>query len=212
MLDSAVSTDMLRAMAVKEGFYFEETLTGFKWLGNTALKLHQRGYDAYFAFEEAIGYMFSNVIPDKDSISAGAVFLMAMSRWKAQEGLTPWGKLQDLYRTYGFFQEANTYFASPNPELTKRIFDDIRHIATPYPAVLGNRRVLRWRDLTEGYDSATGGLPVLQVSKDIQMITCELEGRVKLTVRGSGTEPKIKRTQDSSSQDTPLCSEKDGNG
>ncbi|KAI9762736.1 MAG: Phosphoglucomutase-3 [Geoglossum simile] len=202
MLDSAVSTGMLHAMAVKEGFYFEETLTGFKWLGNAALKLHQRGYDACFAFEEAIGYMFSNVIPDKDSISAGAVFLAAMSRWKAQEGLTPWGKLQDLYRTYGFFQEANTYLVSPNPELTKTIFNDIRHMATPYPAALGKRKVLRWRDLTEGYDSATGGLPVLQVSKDAQMITCELEGRVKLTVRGSGTEPKIKGKQDSSPLNT----------
>ncbi|KAI9787709.1 MAG: Phosphoglucomutase-3 [Geoglossum umbratile] len=196
MLDSAVSTGMLRAMAVKEGFHFEETLTGFKWLGNTALQLRQRGYDAYFAFEEAIGYMFANVIPDKDSVSAGAVFLTAMSRWKAREGLTPWGKLQDLYRVYGFFQEANTYFVSPSPELTERIFSDIRHMATPYPDMLGKRRILRWRDLTEGYDSATGGLPLLQVSKDSQMITCELEGQVKFTVRGSGTEPKIKGKQD----------------
>jgi phosphoglucomutase len=196
MLDSAVSTGMLRAMAVKEGFHFEETLTGFKWLGNTALQLRQRGYDACYAFEEAIGYMFANVIPDKDSVSAGAVFLTAMSRWKAREGLTPWGKLQDLYRIYGFFQEANTYFVSPSPELTGRIFSDIRHMATPYPDMLGKRRILRWRDLTEGYDSATGGLPALQVSKDSQMITCELEGKVKFTVRGSGTEPKIKGKQD----------------
>jgi phosphoglucomutase len=192
MLNSAVSTGMLTAMAAKEGFHFEETLTGFKWLGNRALQLREQGYDACFAFEEALGYMFSSVIPDKDSISAGAVFLTAMLRWMAREGLTPWGKLQDLYRNYGFFQEANTYLISPNPELTKRVFDDIRNMAKPYPAVLGRRKILRWRDLTEGYDSATNGLPELQVSKDSQMITCELEGRVKFTARGSGTEPKIK--------------------
>jgi phosphoglucomutase len=192
MLNSAVSTSMLSAMAAKEGFHFEETLTGFKWLGNRALQLQDQGYDACFAFEEAIGYMFPAVIPDKDSISAAAVFLTAMSRWKAQEGLTPWGKLQDLYRTYGFFQEANTYFISPKPELTKEIFDAIRHTTIPHPAMLGRRRILRWRDLTEGYDSATDGLPALQMSKNSQMVTCELVGRVKFTARGSGTEPKIK--------------------
>ncbi|KAH0542082.1 hypothetical protein FGG08_003462 [Glutinoglossum americanum] len=184
MLNSAVSTGMLAAMAAKEGFYFEESLTGFKWLGNRALQLRDQGYDACFAFEEAIGYMFTGVIPDKDSISAGAVFLTAMSRWRNLEGLTPWGKLQDLYRTYGFFQDMNTYFISPNPKLTKRMFDDIRHIASPhpYPTMLGGRKILRWRDLTEGYDSAaTDGVPTLQVSKDSQMITCELEGRIKLT-------------------------------
>ncbi|KAH0566387.1 hypothetical protein GP486_000209 [Trichoglossum hirsutum] len=195
MLNSAVSTGMLAAIAAKEGFHFDETLTGFKWLGNKTLELRDKGYDACFAFEESIGYMFPAVIPDKDSISAAAVFITAMSRWRAREDLTPWGKLQDLYRTYGFFQEANTYLISPKPELTKEIFNVIRHTTIPHPAMLGRRRILRWRDLTEGYDSATGGLPALPVSKDSQMITCELEGRVKLTARGSGTEPKIKQCQ-----------------
>ena len=193
MLCSAVSTSMLQTMAEVEGFHFEETLTGFKWLGNTALKLQGQGYSVPYAFEEAIGYMMSDVVHDKDAIAAGAVFLTAVARWEA-ERLTPWTRLQQLYERYGFFENANTYFISPDPAVTGQVFAEIRGLGDPYPLVLGTRRILRWRDLTAGYDSATAdNVPVLPVSKDSQMITCELEGDVKFTVRGSGTEPKIKR-------------------
>ena len=75
MLSSAVSSKMLRSMAEKEGFHHEETLTGFKWMGNKSLDLEQKGYTAPYAFEEAIGYMFSDIVRDKDGIAAAAVFL-----------------------------------------------------------------------------------------------------------------------------------------
>ena len=62
MLASTVSSRMLAAMARAEGFEFWETLTGFKWLGNMALELEQRGPTPLFAFEEAIGFMFGGMI------------------------------------------------------------------------------------------------------------------------------------------------------
>ncbi|KAJ9648978.1 hypothetical protein H2201_002059 [Coniosporium apollinis] len=193
MLASTVSSQMLAVMAKTEGFHFEETLTGFKWLGNMALKLDERGYDSRFAFEEAIGYMIPGVVKDKDAISAAAVFLTAVARWRDEEGLTPWMKLQQLYQKYGYFEDANTYLVSPSRAVTDAVFADIRKLGTPYPTQLGKRKILRWRDLTEGYDSATEDhKPVLPVSKESQMITCELEGQVRFTARGSGTEPKLK--------------------
>jgi phosphoglucomutase len=48
-------------MADVEGFRFEETLTGFKWLGNRARQLEAEGFTVLFAFEEAIGFMFPQV-------------------------------------------------------------------------------------------------------------------------------------------------------
>lgn len=42
-------------MAEKEGFRYEETLTGFKWIGNKVIDLKKEGFDVIFAFEEAIG-------------------------------------------------------------------------------------------------------------------------------------------------------------
>jgi phosphoglucomutase len=193
MLSSAVSSAMLKAMASQEGVTYVETLTGFKWLGNRATSLMQQGFSTVYAFEEALGYMFSDVVNDKDAIAAGSVFLAATSKWFTKECLTPLEKLQQLYTRYGYFKDTNTYLISPDPATTDRVFRDIRSLDSPHPTTLGQYKIIRWRDLTVGYDSATSShLPDLPVSPDSQMITCEVEGRIKFTIRGSGTEPKIK--------------------
>ena len=216
MLASTVSSRMLSVMAETEGFHFEETLTGFKWLGNVAKDItRSQRFTAIFAFEEAIGYMFPTVVYDKDGISAATIFLRACQRWADLE-LCPWGKLQSLYQRYGFFAEENFYLVSPSPEVTNAVFAHIRSLGTTnspsttmpstahvtpsdqsapptHPTRLGLHRIVRWRDLTIGYDSAsTNSIPVLPVQKDVQMLTCELSNDVRFTVRASGTEPKIK--------------------
>ena len=186
-------------MAIQEGFTYVETLTGFKWLGNGAIRLKEEGFQNIFAFEEALGYMFSEVVFDKDAIAAGSVFLAAASKWIVKESLGPWAKLQQLYTRYGHFKDANTYLISPEPAITNRVFQDIRRLGHPYPGTLGQFRISRWRDLTMGFDSATSShVPELPVSPDSQMITCELDGNVKFTLRSSGTEPKIKSKTQSS--------------
>lgn len=195
MLNTTVSTAMLRSMAKSEGFHYEETLTGFKWLGNKAIELETQGFQVELAFEEAIGYMIPKILHDKDGISAAALFLIAMYDWKKKEHLTPLGKLQQLYKKYGYFETANTYLLSPDPVTTGKVFAKLRELGDPFPSSLGDRKILRWRDLTRGYDSGTDDhVPLLPVVADGQMITCELEGQVKFTIRSSGTEPKIKGT------------------
>jgi len=192
MLSSTVSSRMLAVMAEKEGFHHEETLTGFKWMGNMALHLDEKGYDSRFSFEEAIGYMIPGVVHDKDGVAAAATFLTAVVQWQEQ-GLTPWTKLQELYSTYGHFEDANTYLISPSPSVTEEVFKYVRSLGSPYPETLGKRKVHKWRDLTLGYDSSTDDhTPKLPVDAESQMITCEVDGDVRFTVRGSGTEPKIK--------------------
>ncbi|KAI5199895.1 hypothetical protein E4T39_05996 [Aureobasidium subglaciale] len=190
MLSSTVSSKMLAAIAAGSGkLHWEETLTGFKWLGNRSRDLQQQGYDALFAYEEAIGYMFSGVVFDKDGVAAAAVFLAACDRWN-KEGLSPWAKYNELCKKYGYFEDANTYVISPSSEVTNTVFEQIRQVK---PAKVGSRTILRWRDLTMGYDSATfDNKPTLPIDPSSQMISCELEGNVNFTVRGSGTEPKIK--------------------
>jgi phosphoglucomutase len=192
MLASTVSSKMLASMAAKEGFHFRETLTGFKWLGNVAQDLKKEGKEPAFAYEEAIGYMFPGVVWDKDGVAAAAVFLSAWQRWKKQ-GFTPYQKLQQLYQTYGYFEDANTYLISPSPATTNKVFENVRISNNgSRPDSVGSRKILRWCDLTLGFDSATpDNKPLLPVDASAQMITCELDD-VVFTARGSGTEPKIK--------------------
>jgi len=102
MLSSAVSSKMLAAMAAKEGFHHEETLTGFKWMGNKSVELVAQGYTAPYAFEEAIGYMFGDIVRDKDGIAAAAVFLRVIVELHST-GKTVLQFLEELYQRYGPF-------------------------------------------------------------------------------------------------------------
>lgn len=68
MIASTVSSKILRAIAQKEGFNFEETLTGFKWIANKAYDIMQNCGEVIFAFEEAIGFMCGTTVLDKDGI------------------------------------------------------------------------------------------------------------------------------------------------
>ena len=198
-LTTAVSSQMLFAMG-KGNFKTDETLTGFKWLGNKAIETEKHGETVKFAYEEALGYMLPQILYDKDGISAAILFLRACTSWGS-----PWAKLQQLYQRYGYFETLNTYWKSPNVAVTNAVFERVRALGSPHPTTVAGRQVFRWRDLTMGYDSkANDHEPDLPTSPDIQMITCWLKGKpacnesihgdygVRFTVRTSGTEPKIK--------------------
>jgi phosphoglucomutase len=192
MLASAVSSNMLEKMATAEGFHFEETLTGFKWLGNIARKLEEKSYRVPFAFEEALGYMFSDVCYDKDGLTGAMVFLAAESKWRSH-GLSPYSKLQQLFETYGHHETLNTYFVSPDSGITMELFRHIRNRTPEKKNKLGTFTVKRWRDMTEEYDSGTtGNKPVLPIDPTSQMLTLWLDRGVRFTLRASGTEPKVK--------------------
>ena len=196
MLATTVSSQMLSHMAAVEGFHFDETLTGFKWLGNRAIDLERTGYDVQFGFEQAIGYMLPKIAHDKDGISAATLFLAACAAWDSSEkgSLTPWGQLQTLYKKYGYFADIDAYVRSPSPADTTAAFARIRAFGQPFPAEFApGQKILSWRDLTIGYDSREpDNKPRLPVDSATEMITVEVEGGVRFTVRGSGTEPKIK--------------------
>ncbi|KAI1933013.1 hypothetical protein LOZ66_006623 [Ophidiomyces ophidiicola] len=192
MLSTAVSSTMLSKMATKEGFLFRETLTGFKWLANVARQLEMEGYDVPFAFEEALGYMFCKVCYDKDGLTAAMTFLAAQAKWRT-EGLTPFTKLQRLYEQYGFHETLNTYFVSPDSITTIKLFEHIRSIPEEKRCSIGSLPVMRWRDVTNGFDTdisePSSRLPIDPTS---QMLTVWSERGIRFTLRASGTEPKVK--------------------
>ncbi|CAG8495313.1 6602_t:CDS:10 [Diversispora eburnea] len=125
MLSTAVSSKMLSTMAKKEGFYFEETLTGFKWLGNAAIKLSKEGYKVLFAYEEAIGFMIGEIVRDKDGISALALFGELVIQLK-KRGIEIRDYLEELYQKYGYFVSDNSYFICNSPVTIDTIFNKIR--------------------------------------------------------------------------------------
>ena len=100
MCASTVSSKMLAQIAKVEGFHFEDTLTGFKWIGSRALALNSEGFRNLFGYEEAIGFCCGDVIFDKDGISAMAVF-SELALWVYRQGYSLKQHMQKLYDKYG---------------------------------------------------------------------------------------------------------------
>jgi len=197
-LASTVSSKILNTFAKKEGLNFTETLTGFKHMGNQTHKLIKSGETVLFAYEEAIGFMCGTEVLDKDGVSAVAV-IGELIAFLEGESLDLVGQLEKIYREYGYHVTLNSYYLCYDPEVTNRIFDRIRNIDNTfdpgYPSTLcsGKYKISAVRDLTTGYDSTKEDQKaILPVSKSSHMITFWLENGVVITLRTSGTEPKIK--------------------
>ena len=95
MIASTVSSKVLRSIANVEGFNFEETLTGFKWIANRTDVLRKSGKTVLFGFEEAIGFMCGDFVLDKDGISA-CLIAAEMIVWLNKQGLTIQQQLDNL--------------------------------------------------------------------------------------------------------------------
>ena len=99
---STVSSKMLRSIAEAEGLRFEETLTGFKWMGNKSWELEKNNTaKVLLGFEEAIGFMCGTSVLDKDGVSAlvRALELMAyLNNNQDDNCCTLNDKLMDLYK------------------------------------------------------------------------------------------------------------------
>ncbi|XP_031839249.1 phosphoglucomutase 2 isoform X2 [Nomia melanderi] len=197
MLASTVSSKILLSMAKQEGFNFVETLTGFKWMGNKTVELQQAGKEVIFAYEEAIGFMCGSNVFDKDGISAG-MHVAELSAYLETINFTLYEKLNEIYAQYGYHISKNSYWICHEPDTIKTIFERLRNYTgepNTYPTCIldGKYSVIGVRDLTTGYDNTKPeNKAILPVSKSSQMITFTFKNGLVITLRTSGTEPKIK--------------------
>jgi phosphomannomutase len=109
-LTTVVSSHMLEEMAKQLSVHYSETLTGFKWLGNQAIRLQDLGKRPIFAYEEAIGFMCYDIVHDKDGISALA-FMSELVNHVYGQGKTLKTFLDELYEKFGYFVSNNHYFS-----------------------------------------------------------------------------------------------------
>lgn len=198
MIASTVSSKILKSMAAIEGFIFHETLTGFKWMANKAIEEESAGKKVLFAFEEAIGFMISTVVPDKDGVSAAA-HVATMARYLYENKLTLQKQLEKIYDKYGYHTSICSYVSCSDQKLIQQIFNRLRTFdngqVNTYPKSIlnGDFEIEHVRDLTTGYDNSKADLKAtLPVSSNSQMITFTFKNGVVVTLRTSGTEPKMK--------------------
>ena len=165
MLSSTYSSMILKTMAKMENFNFEDTLAGFKFIGNRTAELVKNNKQVLFAFEEAIGYMFSDTLAfDKDGVSAAGVFAELVAYLDSKNM-----KLEDyldvIYQKYGYHLGKTNYFIcdeennNGNNNFDQKIevmFENIRSFYEKN-SKLGDFEISAVRDLKRGYDSREEG-------------------------------------------------------
>lgn len=203
MLASTVSSSFVGALAAAEGFRFEETLTGFKWMGRRAAEIREEGGTVLLCFEEAIGFCVGDVLKDKDGLAAAAVFREMAAALGRNDTVAPvpvgaegegvlGRELARLGERYGHFVSCNGSVLCPDPSVAQSVLGALRcHSLADAPTHVGGAAVVGVRDLLTGFDSAAVGGTATLPRED--MVTYTLgEGRAVATLRASGTEPKLK--------------------
>jgi phosphoglucomutase len=195
MVKTIVTTDLQARIAEKYGATCFECLTGFKWIADLMRRFETegKGYEYVYGSEESYGHLIENEVRDKDGISAAALTAEMTLYWRSK-GKSLLERLEELYVEYGYYEEKsiNKYFEGPTGmEVMKGIMEGYRECQ---PDAMGGIKVARVRDVKTGLEWVVGGGDApgkidLPSSDVIQWL---LEDGTKVTVRPSGTEPKIK--------------------
>ena len=182
VVTTIVSSSQLGKIARDLGAASAETLTGFKWIENRALELERtEGRTTVFGYEEALGYSVGDVVRDKDGISAALIFA-DLAGWCRARGVTAWDYLEEIQREHGLFLSAQRSVTIPGAEGAATIAAIMDGFRARPPAAVGGLAVAETRD----YRAGVPGLPKSNV------VAYLLDGGSRVTLRPSGTEPKIK--------------------
>ncbi|MGE0786577.1 MAG: phospho-sugar mutase [Sandaracinaceae bacterium] len=192
VINTIVSSPMLGAIAAAHGARYEQTLTGFKWIANTALRLEASdGARFVFGYEEALGYTVGRLVRDKDGIST-AVLVADMAAWCKANGRTLLDELERAWRRYGMYLSRQISEVHPGGEGQKTIAGIMARVRERAPTELGGVPVSAFIDLESGERRAADGTTTSLSLPKGDVLAMELEGGHRVMLRPSGTEPKIK--------------------
>ncbi|HKE73546.1 MAG TPA: phospho-sugar mutase [Acidimicrobiales bacterium] len=177
VVTTVVSSSLLGRLAAARGVAFAETLTGFKWIARAALDRPDLRF--VYGYEEALGSCVGPLVRDKDGITAALAFAELAASEKAR-GRSVLDRLDDLARELGVHATAARSRRDDRPGGAERMAAAVDRLAATPPATLAGVPVGEVEDLRRG-----GRLP------PTEGVLLRGEG-VRLIVRPSGTEPKLK--------------------
>jgi phosphomannomutase len=190
VVTTVVSSSLLSRMAHDRGVVCRETLTGFKWIMEAARRGEAAGEGFVFAYEEALGYAVGTLVRDKDGIGA-ALRLAELARHLKGQGQTLLGRIDDLLVAHGLSHPLQWSVTLPGPEGEKRIRAAMTALRSQPPEQIGGRPVVRVLDAAAGEETIDGERRAIDLPRSDLLLLQAADG-ARLTVRPSGTEPKIK--------------------
>ena len=183
MITTVVSTPLLDTIVKKNGKKSLRVLTGFKYIGEKIRQFENKELDGtfLFGFEEAIGYLIGTHVRDKDAVVASMI-IAEMATTFENNGSSIYNEIMKIYEKYGWRLEITVPVTKKGKDGLEEIQKIMKSMRAKNHTEIAGIKVKEYRDYQKGIE----GLPKADV---IQMV---LEDETYLTVRPSGTEPKIK--------------------
>ena len=191
VVKTIVTTELLFEIAKKFDVDRYDVLTGFKYIASKILELE--GKKQFIGGgEESYGYLAGDFVRDKDAVIATSLLAEAMA-WAAEQGKTFYELLCDIYREFGLYKEKLVSLTKKGISGTEEIKAMMAKFRNTPPTDIVGEKVVEIRDYKtlEAKDLLTGKVTPIDLPKSdvLQFFT---ETGSKISIRPSGTEPKIK--------------------
>lgn len=191
IVKTIVTSELLADMARAEGIPYFDVLTGFKYIAGIIRE--KEGHMTYlFGGEESYGYLIGDAVRDKDAVSA-CCLIAETAAWAASRKMTLYDVLLEIYGKYGLYLEGLISITRKGKSGAEEIAALMEKYRTDPPDTINGSKVRLIKDykLRRSVDTVTGTSQSIDLpaSDVLQFFTADGS---KITVRPSGTEPKIK--------------------
>ena len=191
IVKTIVTTEVIAEIARKQHIEMRDCYTGFKWIAREiALSEGKQKYIG--GGEESYGFLAEDFVRDKDAVSACSL-LAEMCAYAKDHGKTLYNILMDIYMEYGYSKEHTVNVERPGKSGAEEIQQMMKNFRINPPQQLGGSRICVWKDyqtLEENHDD--GSKHKLEMPDTSNVLQWFCEDGTKVSVRPSGTEPKIK--------------------
>ena len=191
VVKTIVTTEMIKAIADKNKVEMRDCYTGFKWIARE-IRLSEGKQQYIGGGEESYGFLAEDFVRDKDAVSACSL-LAEICAWAKDQGKTLYDVLMEIYVEYGFSKETTVNVVKPGKSGADEIKAMMENFRANSPKEIGGSKVVLVKDYktlkaTDG-EGNVSDIDMPETSNVLQFFT---EDGTKISVRPSGTEPKIK--------------------
>lgn len=192
IVKTIVTTETIKKIADANNIKMYDCFTGFKWIANVMRE--NEGKARYLGGgEESYGFLAQDFVRDKDSVSA--ISLMAeIAAWAKDKGMNMAEMVQNIYMTYGFSREKGISLVRKGKTGAEEIIEIMKQFRSNPPKEIAGSTVVKIKDFLslEEKDVATGTITKLEMPATSNVLQFYTSDGTKVSVRPSGTEPKIK--------------------
>ena len=190
VVKTIVTTELARTIADANNVKLFDVLTGFKWIADIIEREKDGNY--LFGFEESFGYCINGNVRDKDGVSSCLIFAEILAYCK-DNNMTLADYLESLYEKYGYFYEETISITKKGADGAKAIEDMMTYYRNNMPKEISGVEVVHISDYDkkEVYDNNGKKIKDITLPKS-NVLQYILKDNTKITIRPSGTEPKIK--------------------